>query len=113
MNISGISKGLILATLFNHAKPRGFGGLHHKEDHQMTVGEAEEILKHVIRFDYHEGRLLKFKFNPPGSENENDFDTRIFDHNYGEGQAEVLINAAVEAPPEKPVTKQAKSVKPV
>lgn len=95
MDITGIPKALILATLFNNAKAVGLSVFHHNPSEVMTVEEAEEILKSTVNFDYYRGRLLKIRFNLPGSDKENEFDTALYNRDYGDQAAENLIKDAM------------------
>ncbi len=67
INIAGLDKAVLLAALYNHARPLGLGYLR-ANNKEMTKDEAERLLEDhrghdgVVRFDYVHGRPLKVTF---------------------------------------------------
>ncbi len=60
IDISGIDKGELLATLFNNSRPQGMGHLPATGGPAvMTAEQGREVLKGQVRFDYLYGRPLK------------------------------------------------------
>ena len=59
ISLQGLDKALVLAALYNAAKPRGLSAAQYKPDHTMTIEEARNILKAQKSFDYFQGRALK------------------------------------------------------
>jgi len=59
MDIAGLSKATVLATLYNNAKPLGMGYLHF-DPQPMTDAEAQALLDEgQTYFDYVKGRVMK------------------------------------------------------
>jgi hypothetical protein len=63
ISIAGIDKAVLLAELYNNARPQGMGYLHFTPD-VMTDDDARRILAEFpagrpIRFDYLKGRVMK------------------------------------------------------
>ena len=61
IDITGLDKAVILAALYNAAKPQGLGVLHYTPD-DMTRAEAAKIVANTelqLYFDYIKGRVLK------------------------------------------------------
>ena len=85
MNISKLDKAVVLAALYNHARPQGMG-LTHYDPVPMTMDEAREILATgQTHFDYVKGRVMKVDLSK-------DFlDTRLYDRDNGSGAAEDAI----------------------
>lgn len=85
IDISDLSKPLVLAALYNASKPQGMGFLQFNPT-PMTESEAAEILKVDTRFDYLKGRVMKIriedKLNPWG-----------YDRDNGQGAAQRAIDA--------------------
>ena len=89
MNIEGKSKAAILAALYNASKPLGMGVFHY-EPKDMTIEEAEELLKTQTYFDYHKGRVMKIDFS------KDELYTGMYNRDNGEGKAEEIINSLQE-----------------
>jgi len=85
MNISGINKARILATLYNNSKSQGLGILHF-DAHPMTEEEAQALLDSgQTYFDYLKGRVMKIDLS--GDE----LDTRLYNRDIGENAAETAL----------------------
>lgn len=86
VNINGISKGRVLAELYNASRPLGLGFLHY-DPTPMTECEANELLKHCTYFDYIKGRVIKVDLS-----NDSEFDETLYDRDNGIGAAQKIIN---------------------
>lgn len=85
IDISGVDRAELLATLYNGAQPFGFG-THQFEDRDMTQDEAQALLDGgKLEFDYHKGRLLKVKFT--GGQ----IDDWGYDKTYGAGVVQRVV----------------------
>ena len=58
ISIEGLSKGAVLAALYNGSKIQGLGFLQ-ANDESMTTEGAEELLSNHTYFDYLYGRVMK------------------------------------------------------
>lgn len=62
IDISGVDRAELLATLYNGAQPFGFGKNQY-DPREMARDEADALLAGgQVEFDYHKGRLMKVKF---------------------------------------------------
>jgi hypothetical protein len=62
IDITGVERAELLATLYNGAQPFGFGK-NQFDPRDMTVAEAQTLLDNgQTEFDYLKGRLMKVKF---------------------------------------------------
>lgn len=86
MNIKGLNKAAILASLYNSSQPLGLGILHY-DPTPMTNEVAESLLKEQTFFDYLKGRVMKVDLS--GDE----LDTRAYNRDNGEKAAENAIAA--------------------
>lgn len=86
VNISGISKGKVLAALYNASHSLGMGFLHY-DPTPMTEDEADELLKCCTYFDYLKGRVMKVDLS-----NDSEFDERLYDRDNGIGAAQRVID---------------------
>lgn len=95
IDIKGLDKALVLATLYNGARPQGAGFFKY-DPTPMTVEEAAAILKEseYKDFDYLKGRVMKIDLS--GDE----LDPRLYDRDNGVNTARTLIDSLREA--EKP-----------
>lgn len=85
MDITGMNKAEILASLYNRSKTQGMGVLHYQEG-DMTVEEAQEMLDQgQTYFDYVKGRVMKIELS--GDELETD----LFNRDNGDGVCERII----------------------
>lgn len=82
----GLSKAEVLCALYNRAKCLGLGVLHY-ENREMTIEEAEKILKVTTSFDYLKGRVMKVDLL--GDES---FEERFYDRDNGEGSAQSAVD---------------------
>lgn len=90
VSITGLSKALVLAALYNRARPQGMGFLHYIPE-PMTEEIAQKILdRGVTRFDYLVGRVMKVDIS--GDE----FNAWAFDRDNGEGAAQQTITTLRE-----------------
>ena len=96
MNISGISKGVVLSALYNASHPLGMGFLHFKPQ-DMAVEEADKIIYEMkqkgfrLYFDYLHGRVMKVDIS--GDE----LGTSGYDRDNGQGAAERAITNGIAA----------------
>lgn len=88
IDITGLSKGQVLAALFNASAPQGMGFLQAANGPQvMDLETAEEITREYLVFDYLFGRPLKVDLSGQS------FDPMLFDRdNGGNGTAQKIIN---------------------
>ena len=87
INIKGLKKEDILATLYNHAKPKGLGFLHATGEN-IDSNIAKKYLKQYSGcFDYLNGRVLKITF----FENKDEINTSLYNRDNGANLAEKLI----------------------
>jgi hypothetical protein len=89
MDIKGISKAKILASLYNASRPQGMGFLQAKNG-DMSEAEAQKLLDdgHTY-FDYLYGRVIKIDLS--GDE----LRTALYDRDNGHGAAEDAITRAL------------------
>lgn len=85
VDIKGLNKAEVLAALYNNSKPQGLGFLHF-DAKDMTVAEAEEILKQTTDFDYLKGRVMKVNLS-----SDDGFKEWLYDRDNGNGAAERAI----------------------
>lgn len=85
VDIKGLNKAEVLAALYNNSKPQGLGFLHF-DAKDMTVAEAEEILKQTTDFDYLKGRVMKVNLS-----SDDGFEEWLYDRDNGSGAAERAI----------------------
>jgi hypothetical protein len=90
IDITGIPKGKVFATLYNHAtvKSLHFLKITSKE---ITQEEADTLLEKQTYFDYINGRVIKMDFST------NSLDTRLYNRDNGPDAAEKVISALVES----------------
>lgn len=87
IDTKGLNKTEVLAALYNNSKPQGLGFLHF-DSKDMTVSEAEEILKQTTKFDYLKGRVMKVDLSY-----DDGFDEWLYDRDNGNGAAQRAIDA--------------------
>lgn len=85
VDIKGLNKAEVLSALYNNSKPQGLGFLNF-DAKNMTVAEAEEILKQTTDFDYLKGRVMKVNLS-----SDDDFEEWLYDRDNGNGAAERAI----------------------
>lgn len=86
VDIKGLNKAEVLVALYNNSKPQGLGFLHF-ESKDMTVSEAEEILKQTTDFDYLKGRVMKVDLS-----SDDGFEEWLYDRDNGSGAAQRAID---------------------
>jgi hypothetical protein len=86
VDIKGLNKAEVLVALYNDSKPQGLGFLHF-DAKDMTVAEAEEILKQTTYFDYLKGRVMKVDLS-----SDDCFEEWLYDRDNGNGAAEKAIS---------------------
>ena len=85
MNIQGKDKAVILAALYNRARPQGMGLLHY-DPQSMTVDEARAILQAGnTYFDYLKGRVMKVDLAT------DDLQTALYNRDNGVDAAELAL----------------------
>lgn len=87
VDIKGLNKAEVLAALYNNSKPLGLGFFHF-DAKDMTVAEAEEILKQTTDFDYLKGRVMKVNLSSDGG-----FEEWLYDRDNGNGAAQRAVDA--------------------
>lgn len=87
VDIKGLNKAEVLAALYNNSKPIGLGFLHF-DAKDMTVAEAEELLKQATDFDYLKGRVMKVNLS-----SDDGFEEWLYDRDNGNGAAEKAISS--------------------
>ena len=80
IDISKMNKAEVLAALYNASRPLGMGMLHYNPE-EMTVTEAELLLKETQRFDYLKGRVMKVNLS------KDELKVYGYDRDNGEGAA--------------------------
>lgn len=83
----GLRKAEVLAALYNNSKPLGLGFLQF-DPKEMTVTEAEELLKQTTYFDYLKGRVMKVDLSSNDS-----FEEWLYDRDNGNGAAQRAIDS--------------------
>ena len=86
-----LTKAEVLATLYNHALPRGLG-IFAFIPGNMTVEEAEKLVARQTSFDYVQGRCLKVNLS-----GDKGFDEWLYDREYGNGTAQKAVDEASSA----------------
>lgn len=82
----GLTKAEVLSALYNNAKSQGLGMFMFKKGN-MTIEQAEEILKVQTRFDYLMGRVLKVDLSGDVG-----FEEWLYDRDNGEGKAQQALD---------------------
>lgn len=86
INLSGLDRAAVLATLYNGSKPQGMGFLQF-DPTPMTVEEARAHLKRTQSFDYLKGRVMKISLDS------DELETRGYDRDNGDGAAQRAIDS--------------------
>jgi len=81
-----LTKEEVLCALYNNAKCQGMGFLHYKAEN-LTIEEAEKLLKLATYFDYLYGRVLKVDLS-----NDLGFEEWLYDRDNGEGSAQKSLD---------------------
>ncbi len=94
IDITGKDKALVLAALFNRARPLGLGFIHYKP-RDMDIDEARRVVQGMskadsgqVSFDYLEGRVMKVNLTGDSLE------TWGYDRDNGNGAAERALRDA-------------------
>jgi len=86
VNIEGLNKADVLATLYNNSKILGMGFLQSR-DGIMTRDDAAALLKEHGCFDYLYGKVMKLDLL-----SDIEFDEWGYDRDNGEGKAQRLVD---------------------
>ena len=86
VNIKGLNKAEVLCALYNASKVQGLGFLQATGE-DMTVNEAEQILKQITDFDYLYGKVMKVDLS-----SDEEFEEWLYDRDNGQGAADIAIN---------------------
>ncbi len=90
MDITGMDKAQILASLYNRSFVQGMGVLQAKPG-AMSIEEAQELLDSgETYFDYVHGRVMKIDLS--GDE----LETRLYNRDVGKGAAEEILNSMAD-----------------
>ena len=81
-----LTKEEVLCALYNKAKCQGYGVLHYREG-DLSLEEAEHLLKCTTYFDYLFGRVLKIDLK-----DDNGFEEWLYDRDNGEGAAQKSLD---------------------
>jgi hypothetical protein len=86
INIKGLSKGAVLAALYNASRPIGLGILYTND--VMTEKEGSNVYAEFgPSFDYIKGRVMKVNLG------NDEFDPWLYDRDNGKGAADKVISA--------------------
>lgn len=95
MNIAGLDKAVVLASLYNRSFQQGMGVLDKNGRQEMNVEQARQYLDRSHDFDYLNGRVMKIDLSS------DEVDTRLYNRDNGEGAAEEIIEKIrASVPPE-------------
>lgn len=89
IDTKGLDKGMVLAALYNNARPQGMGLLHY-DPKPMELPEANAILAADPKrpyFDYLKGRVMKIDLT-----HDDEFDGWLYDRDNGPGAAARAID---------------------
>lgn len=86
VNTDGLSRGEVLAALFNEAKPQGLGMLHFCP-RKMNPDEGEHMFLQGDYFDYLEGRVIKTEIK----RGQDWIDATLYDRDNGDGAAQRAV----------------------
>ena len=84
ISLKGLNKAEVLARLYNASRIQGMGFLQAVST-QMTIREAEELLKQDTCFDYLHGKVMKVDLGGDS------FDPWLYDRDNGAGKAESVL----------------------
>ena len=91
VSYGNLTKAEVLATLYNHALPRGLG-IFAFVPGNLSIEEAEKIVAQTTHFDYVKERCLKVDLT-----DDNGFEEWLYDREYGIGTAQKAIDEASNA----------------
>ena len=95
MNIAGLDKAVVLASLYNRSFQQGMGVLDKNGRQEMNVEQARKHLDLTHDFDYLNGRVMKIDLSSA------EVDTWLYNRENGEGAAERIIEQIrASMPPE-------------
>ena len=117
VNVTNIPKNVLLAELFNAAKPFGMGMLHYNANHIMSYDEAQKLLDDTNHrhddlgsndqyFDYLEGRGMKIDLSDKALEREATYkgekilEERMYDRYYYSGKVQDIVDKIRSEHPE-------------
>ena len=83
---NGLTKAEVLCALYNNAKGQGLGMFMLKKG-DMTIEQAENLLKSTTSFDYIQGRVLKVDLSGDVG-----FEEWLYDRDNGEGKAQQALD---------------------
>lgn len=86
LNIKGLNKAEVLKGLYDNSKPQGLGFLNYNPE-DMSIEEAERLLKEQTYFDYLNGRVMKVDLS-----SDNEFEECLYDRDNGVGSAKRVID---------------------
>lgn len=86
IDLKGLNKAAVLATLYNASKPQGMGFIHY-DPTPMSVEQAEKLLEQGTYFDYLMGRVMKIDLKG------DTLDTWGYDRDNGEGAAQKALES--------------------
>ena len=84
IDLTNVNKAEVLAALYNGSHPQGMGFMQFTTE-DMTVKEAENLLKEYTYFDYLKGRVMKIDLS------KDQLDQYLYDRDNGEGAAERIL----------------------
>lgn len=85
MDISGLDKAEVLATLYNNSRQQGMGFLDPRGQAELSPEEARQLLEQETRFDYLHGRVLKIDLST------DELWTALYNRDNGAGAAEAAL----------------------
>lgn len=86
LDIKGLNKAEVLKGLYDNSKPQGLGFLNYNPE-DMSIKEAERLLKEQTYFDYLNGRVMKVDLS-----SDNEFEEWLYDRDNGVGNAKRVID---------------------
>lgn len=89
IDISKLDKAAVLASLYNNSHQQGMGFFDQRGRNEMSVTDAEQLLKDQSYFDYIYGRVIKV--NLKGVE----IDPWLYDRDNGDGAAQRAIDKII------------------
>ena len=91
VSYGNLTKAEVLATLYNHAQPRGLG-IFKFVPGDLSIELAEKIIERQTKFDYLNGRCLKVDLS-----GDKGFEEWLYDREYGSGTAQMALDNAENA----------------
>lgn len=88
IDITGIEKATLVASLYNNSKPLGLGFFAAKNNAEMKAADAQKYLDNgQTYFDYLQGRVMKIDVS------EDEMDPWGYDRDNGQGAASKVVEA--------------------